>query len=371
MTEKEKVFDENCKKYEGIFLDFNSEEGKKIAKELELAKEKLNGYYNDKNAVCITSGVIKKSKIKNINPDSQYDHPYVNVHCAKSMEINAFAKKIGDDYYLGILKGVFDKLHMHVEEYVLDEEFAKVPEIGVVKPERMTYILTEHCFDYLIFHEFFHIMNGHCDYARSIGISELCEVNEECGENNMIRQTLEYDADCCSISSIVNEFFRNSIIKIPGIPDMTGRISIDSVVQFISSLLVSIYIFTSWMNVQRYTVIEMTEERLERMTHPLPGMRVYYMWLTVNTVLQRVPFYHDDEKEEILSRSLNAVFDFINRFSDIAYPGYVKQALNTTGIKHLQKVHDNWKSVREKLTVHYNNLAPYEEIDLRSLFDGR
>lgn len=370
MTEKERVFDENCKKYEGIFLDFYSEEGKKIANKLELAKKKLNGYYNDKNAVYITPDGIKKNKIKNINPDSQYDHPFVNVHCAKSKEINAFAKKIGDDYYLGILKGVFDKLHMHVEEYVFDEEFSKVPEIGKVMPERMTHIITEHCFDYLIFHEFFHIMNGHCDYASSIGISELCEASEECSENSMIRQTLEYDADCCSISSIVNEFFRNFVISMPGMPDMIGKVSIDSVVQFVSSLLISIYIFTSWMNVQHYTM-EMTEEKLERMTHPLPGARVFYMWLTVGTVLYRIPFYNDDEKEEISNRSLDSVFDFTNRFSDIAYPGYIKQSLNEVGIKHLQKVHDNWKSVREKLEVHYNNLAPYEEIDFKSLFDWR
>ena len=367
MTEKEKVFDENCKKYEGIFLDFNSEEGKKIAKELELAKKKLNEYYNDKNVVCITHNGIKESKVKNINPDSQYDHPYVNVHCAKSMEINAFAKKIGEDYYIGIFKGVFDKLYMYVEDYVLAEEFAKVPEIGKVMPERMTHIITEHCFDYLIFHEFFHIMNGHCDYAKSIGISELCEASEECSENSMIRQTMEYDADCCSISSIVNEFFRSSVISIPGMPDMIGKISIDSVIQFVSGLLISIYIFTSWMNVRHYT-LEMSEEELEGMTHPLPGARVYYMWLTVGTVLHRIPFYDDAEKEEVLNRSLDSVFGFIRIFSNIAYPGYIKQSLNATGIKHLQKVHDNWKNVREKLTVHYCNLAPYEETEFKSLF---
>ena len=372
MNEKEKIFNDNTQKYGGIFLDYTSEEGKYIEKRLEEVSKKINEYYNDKKAVYFTPEGVKSVIIKNKNPDASKYHPYINVYCVNDdNEINAFAKKIDQEYYVGILKPVFDKLSTHIEDYVMDEEFSNIPEIGKTKADIMVKVMTEYCMDYLIFHEFFHIINGHCDYGQILGINELCEVSEEYCENSMIRQTLEYDADCCAIASIVNEFFRNSVVTIPGMHEMVGRVSIDSVIQFIGGLLVAIYIITSWMNMVRYTIVEMKEERLEKMTHPLPGMRVLYMWATVSTVLSRVPFYNKKEKDEIIERSLNTVFDFIDRFKWMAYPGYLKQSLDTASLKHIQKVHDNWKEVREKLTIHYGGLAPYEEFDVVSYFKGR
>lgn len=370
MTEKEIIFDENCKKYGGIFLEYKIEDGKEIMNKIEIIRKKLNDYYHDKTVLCILPDEIKEIKVKNTNPDAKNNHPYVNVYCANSTQINAFVKKIGEDYYLGIMKGVFDKIYTHIEQYVLDAEFEKVPEIGKVIPKRMVNILTEYCFDYLIFHEFFHIMNGHCDYVSSMGIGELCEASEEVGKNNMIRQTLEYDADCCAVTSIVNEYFRSSKITIPGMSKLNGRMNINSVIQFISGLFISVYIFTTWMNVHRCDG-EITKKQLERMTHPLPGMRVFYMWETIDTALQKIPFYSDNEKEEILRRSLDALTFFIDRFKDIAYPGYIKQSLNEVGKQHLQEIHDNWKVVREKLVIHYNDLAPYTQIDIRDMLERR
>lgn len=56
---------------------------------------------------------------------------------------------------------------------------------------------------------------------------------------------------------------------------------------------------------------------------------------------------------------------FMEEFSDIAYPGFLKVAFDDVGLEHLQKIHNNWEKVRELLTVHYCGLAPYEHMDLK------
>ena len=363
MDEKERVFNENATKYGKIFRGESSEQEGWIENKLIKIRKELNEYYNDKDVILLSPQGITKSVIKNTNLDAGRYHPYINVYCTDSEEVNAFAKKIEGDYYIGICKGVFKRLHRHIENYVMDEEFSKIPEVGMVFPERMIQILEDHCWKYLIFHEFFHIMNGHCDYIQKLGISELCEVSDLSADYGMIRQTLEYDADSCAIASIMNGFWGSGQMAVQMMQDSYGRLSSDSVIQFISGLLIAIYVFTSWLNVIRFTELESTEEELEKMTHPIPGIRLYSMWATIFTVLEKVKIYTQEEKEEIIDRSMQAVMTFISVFKDVAYPGYLRYTFEPICLKHLQKVHNNWKYVRGELTSSYNELAPFEEVD--------
>ena len=110
---------------------------------------------------------------------------------------------------------------------------------------------------------------------------------------------------------------------------------------------------------------EITEEYLEKMTHPLPGTRAIYTWATVNTVVGNLNIYSDEEIEQISERSYKALSAFMEEFSDIAYSGFLKVAFDDVGLEHLQKIHNNWEKVRELLTVHYCGLAPYEHMDLK------
>lgn len=81
--------------------------------------------------------------------------------------------------------------------------------------------------------------------------------------------------------------------------------------------------------------------------------------------------YSDEEINQISERSYKALVAFMDEFSDIAYPGFLKVAFDDIGLEHLQKIHDNWERVRGLLTVHYGELAPYECIDWKSAFKRR
>lgn len=371
MNKKERIFNRQYIKYGGIFLDNNSESGRSILKQINQVRDKVNNYYDDKKSIFITPNGIEEKILKNINLESGKYHPYINVFCADKNDVNAFAGKIDDEYYLGMLKGVFLNLRNHIKEYVEDENFKKIPEIGKCFPEAILNSLVEHCLDFFAFHEFFHIMNGHCDLITNMGISELCEENLECDTKGIDLQTLEFDADCCAISAIVNEYFRMQYMALNSIAGVNGRPNIESTIQFISGLLISVFILNSWLNTRRIVSYEISETYLENMTHPLPGMRATYIWTTINTILGKSAIYSKEEFEQISECSYKSVFTFIEEFSDIAYPGFLKPALSSVGLRHLQKIHDNWKNIRELLTVHYCDLAPFEEIDIESMFKGR
>lgn len=372
MTDNERVFNKQYIRYGGIFLDDSSEKGKQILGDVDRIRKKINGYYKDRKALFVNlNGTTTEKSLKNITCEAGKYHPYVNLYCADASDINAFAGKADGDYYMGILKGVFLKVPNEIKDYVTDECFGNVMEIGKCMPKTILNSLTEHCLDFFTFHEFFHIMNGHCDLIKSMGISELSEDNSECTMNGLDLQTLEFDADCCAIASIINEYFRDQFMIIDSIDGMNGRPNLDSTVQFISGVLIAIYILHSLLNTQKIIPQQITDEYLQYMTHPLPGTRLLYVWATISTIITSLNIYSKEEINEISERAYNSVFSFINEFKDIAYPGFMKIAIEPVGIRHMQKLNDNWKLIREKLDVHYNELAPYEEIDFETIFEGR
>ena len=371
MNKTEKTFNRQYIKYGGIYLDNHSEKGIEVLKQINQIDTKVNGYYKDKKSVFITPNGMEEKILKNINPNSKNYHPRVNVYCANKNDINAFAGKIDEEYYIGILKGVFLNLRDHIKGFVEAEEFEVIPEIGKCNPEAILNTLVGNVLDFFVFHEFFHIMNGHCDLIKQMGINELCEKNSACSSMGIDLQTMEFDADCCAISSMVNEYFRMHLMVINGINGMGGRPNIDSTIQFISGLLISTYIINSWLNTIKMETFEITEEYLEKMTHPLPGTRTIYIWATINTILNNLRIYSDEEIDQISNRSYEALLAFMKEFSDIAYPGFLKIAFDDIGLGHLQKLHNNWEKVRKMLTIHYDNLAPYEQVDFKSCYKGR
>lgn len=167
MTDMERIFNKQYIRYGGIFLDNDSDSGKEILKQTNNIRKKVNNYYKDKKAMFINFGGLSQEKtLKNINTESGKYHPYVNVYCADTNDINAFAGKVDDEYFIGILKGVFLNIGNHIKNYVEDECFEKIPEVGKCYPKAIMNNLVENCLNFFTFHEFFHVMNGHCDLIK-------------------------------------------------------------------------------------------------------------------------------------------------------------------------------------------------------------
>ena len=332
----------------------------------------LNNYYNDKKVSILTPEGIKNEVWDNINSEKDEFHPHINVCCINSIDPNAFATKFEEEYYIGIFKGLQIYFKERLKDFVEDESFECIPEIGMVMPQIIHKKLYENCIKFLGFHEFFHINNGHCDLSNEIGISELCETeNNTSTQNKMIMQTLEYDADCCAIAALVNEELRT--YQMVFINTGIGNFSciIDSLIQFLSSTLISLYIFHNWINAAYYENMDIRKLKLEEKTHPIPGLRINYILLNAFCVIGNSRVFSEKEIDEIAERTINSLFTFIKKFKDVSNPVFLNIINTEEGINHLQKIHDNWESVRKMLKVHYLKLAPYEKVDCKKIFNRK
>lgn len=369
----EKKFNERySEKYGEIYTRNTTEEDNIIHKDIKYISNMLNKYYDNKKVSIMTPEGIKNTEWENINNDKNNYHPYINVCCTNSLIPNAFAVKVNEEYYVGILKGLLIFLKEHIKDFVEDEAFTSIPEIGMVIPWRINHILYTNCINFLSMHEFFHINNGHCDLSKKLGIYELCEASSDIDtEYAMIIQTLEYDADCCAIASLVNEELRMYQMMFNNMQMGNFSGSVNSIIQFLSSTLIGIYIFHSWINgAYYYDNFTATEESLENMTHPLPGLRINYIALMALQVIESKGFFTEEDIKQIVDRTFNALICFIKSFKEVTNPKFIGIINTEIGIKHLQKVHDNWEQVRDLLEVHYTNLAPYKKFDY-NIFRGK
>lgn len=347
-----------------------------ILKEIKRIEEKINSYYDDKKIVIIENGEPKNFIAKNVNPDKKYDHPYIKVILNDSEEINACAYKNMNQYYIEMNRGVFIGLKSYIHTIVGKKVFEKVKEVGKVNPKRIENIILENCYTYLCFHEFFHITNGHCDLVEKLQLEKLYEVSNKIGKTpNLIKQTLEYDADCCAIVSMVNEELRiTEMIKQQFSENHYLRTSVDSLVQVMSGILIAIFILHSLFHdiFQQYTGCSWEEsvKYVKELDHPLPGMRVLYMMLSMLGTVDQSNLYSKEELLEISDRVFSALKSFAEEYKDLIKHDYLKVMITNEGIDHMQNVHDNWEKVMDEIPISYAKLSPFSKCNYKGILKG-
>lgn len=351
-------------KYGEIFINNETEEDQQIQKDIEFIRTKINNYYNARKVSQITPCGVINEEWENINPDKSYNHPYINVYCTGSLKSNAIAAKIDDEYYIGILKGLLVFFKERISDFVEDESFSNILEIGMVIPWRMKEILYQRCLEFLSFHEFFHITNGHCDLMKKLDINELCEANSKDDvQMSLLNQTLEYDADCCAIASLINEELRMYIMIQQNLNMSNSDNWIDSIVKHISGTLIGLYILYNLLHESSYKNVIMDEISLKKKGHPVPGLRIFYIMINSFDVVRKSNFFTSEELDIIIERTLKSWGSFIKEFDTVINPEFIKIIKTEIGMNHLQQIHNNWKDVREMIDTHYARLAPYGEFD--------
>ena len=345
-----------------------------IIKEAERIEKKINSYYQDRQFAIVSAAGVENVTTENLNPDKEYNHPYINVVLNDSKEIKACAYKEKDKYFIEINTGVFPEIREHIHSIVTRKAFERVKGIGHIVPSMVEHLLVEDCYTYLCFHEFFHITNGHCDLITKLQMDRLNEVSDKIGETpELIRQTLEYDADCCAIASMVNEQLR-----VAGMVNnqlgLNARISTGSLAQTISHILISIFILNSLFYEEfkkfSHCTLEETIDLVERLYHPLPGMRVMYMLLNIDCTIGQCGMYSPEERMEIFEEMFASLKSFVHEYKDVIHSEFLSVAIDVKGIAHLQRIHDNWEKVMNEIPVSYSKLAPYMKFDYEAILKG-
>ena len=213
-------------------------------------------------------------------------------------------------------------------------------------------------------------MNGHCDLMKKIQSNELCEKDDDPYDhvNGLLKQTLEFDADCCAAASLINEDIRSYIMGLTaaGLNDSHIAGCYESFTNFICGVVVSLYTLYQTIDSAVIHPSYYKESDLILRKHPLAGMRIIYIIMNISTAISGWNIFDKDQISNIESEALNTPFMFIDIFKDSVPPQFMKEVIaNTEYMNHIQKLHDNWGVVVKLLDANYIKLAPYSKVDFR------
>lgn len=312
---------------------------------------------------------------------------YIDIINDDRFNASAILSSTGN-YYIGVNKGVIIKLEQEFNKVIWNEKFYK--RINFVREEASYY--KDLCFNYalefLIAHEISHIRYGHLAFKQnyknsSATLYEAYNYNTE--EDNMLQQTLEMDADCCGIATVVNRLLidvKNSISDNTKFRTININDVIEKGINDIDELLKPVNKDYSDM-LEEYMQLE---ERLycvsfaatyvnellfnnkhnrvdlEGYSHPHPGIRQCYLQLTIiNILMKQLDDISVNQYSEII---LGAMFSVEEIYHQNLTKDKVTFAISImqNGKNHIRNLSEKWKSVREQLLeFSFDELAPYEK----------
>ena len=282
--------------------------------------------------------------------------PKANIYYINDWEnINACAFVYQDEHFIGInvaavlqLKDVFDMIF----------ESDKIYENGFfVKDKKIIYspLFLYFSVMFLVGHEYSHIRFGHCNLLMELygtGISEIS--GDALLYDGLFSQTLEYDADCCTIANLTNRLLYKA------------NKNLDVLAEDLSFCMLACYIMFKIFDNGKHTRFEDYQlEDLVKSTHPRPGLRQHYLAANISTILFKN--LSMSQADFVINQIVEVIKYFELTLSETVKLGNLEMGIAYTekGSRHLNLIHNNWKYVRELLMKHsYDQLAPYEELQI-------
>lgn len=247
------------------------------------------------------------------------EHPKVfkpKLFITESDEINAFAYK---DKYIVIHSGLVFEAAKLLETRYKEELLNKYGILRDYPHSKIMSCLRVYLWRYIVLHELYHIWGGHQAWKSKYKTSESGEIveREEPGESSFIinetitsflkknntnssalqnlltSQALEFDADSCAVSMMINLLRYDADSR--KVPDK--KMYIKNHMALIMGALSTAFCLFDGNAGARFEVLK---QNLSNSTHPLPSIRFYYAEEIADAMLQCY-FEDEDELREIES----------------------------------------------------------------------
>ena len=268
-----------------------------------------------------------------------------------SKQINAFAVKITDRrYVIAVSIKLLIGMREELEEYFKNPDLKKYFWGNKRSAKRHAQKVCEYILLYVILHEYYHILNGHCDSAYAIGKLLVEAAISRGGINNRYSQILECDADYCAARScmyIINDTYK-------GLDDRISEIRF---------LGFSIY----------YIFLKFQEQGYENMhymvdlyanNHPAASIRFVYTSMVISNGILNLMSKQAAFKELWDIIEVSIYFDRVYYDADTFDLSLAALAYTKRGTRHLNDLHTGWNEVRDELEkVSYVSLKYNEPID--------
>jgi len=286
-----------------------------------------------------------RKMLKNMIFSKGSDLVDVELYVFDSKEINALAKIEGKGYAIVFTSAIFISIYDDLMEYFLHGDirtyfYRRKKNVSFHVEKLMDYLLI-----FLCLHEYYHILNGHCDLSISFGhrIETMASLSE--GENR-INQILEYDADYCAVRSSVYFLLEQS------------RGEDDRVMNCTFLGFAMYYLFLRFEE-QGYESINVCIDNLWRNDHPFASVRIVYTLMIITDYYAN----HGVSESELYDAVINITevciyFDRVYYDSDTLDKSLIALGYTKEGLKHIEDLDSGWGVVR-------NSLKEYAFIELR------
>ncbi len=345
MTEREIKFDNFFKNRNGIFL-FNSD----LTNEVKSFITRIENYLKPRYPT-----------LPNIIGDFIADN-----------SLNAVAGKYEDDYFVGInigtyfligdmfnkmmaTKSVFEKigniaietsdkkiLNAIIENKSISFDHANTTNVIVAKdPIRRDFggICTSLIMNFIIFHEFGHIIRGHVGYVNQFNYNTIEEIDSAIKPvEPLTYRTLEMDAD----SFAVNHMFLIGIqyLNVHNLSHPFNLLYKD-IPTFLSNFIFSIYCLFKLFEIE-----EFNPAIANNLNHPPPSIRISLILDNVASLLEHHQIANQDD---LIKQILYSVVEAENAFSSIRYFSNNSSSLffsnHAKSEEYVNEILLNWKNV--------------------------
>lgn len=288
--------------------------------------------------------------------------PYFYVDIINNDNINASAiLSNSGKYFIGIYKGAIVKLDSIFSNAVDNDLFYSRVNIKKHNSSKYKELCLRYALEFLVAHEASHIRFGHL----KVGLEdkELYALYEtystKTSSDFIFSQTLEMDADCCGIATVLNRILVDNLkIKdyIERFLDLEEKIyCLSFAVQYVNELF--------------YKSVHKILD-LDSYDHPHPGIRQFYISANIVTILAKL--FNETNVNTFALAQTDAMFA-VERIYHDANIEKTKMPLmiffTEKGQQHTIRLCEEWESVREILkNFSYDNLAPYEKLKFEPKF---
>lgn len=348
--------------------------------EYELTEYVDRGYVN----ADLCNSVLDQTRMFLDNVGLIHRHPRLicKVYVYDDNQVNAFTVKNSGHYIIAISVGSLLQLANWFNLWTKSKAVRELFGINDMEASDYSRSFFEMAIDFLAAHEYYHVLNGHCDLPETEEYFLYEHSNSVRDKNHaLFLQCLEYDADCCAVAACINLAVHNTLLE-NTIADFLLRLSENAetkgayvprieindevereLIPKLSNLFFSIYgIFKLFSEADQISFLDFINDDPYKYDHPYAGVRFYAVLAMLPTILGRIT---DDKRvSEIIDKVTDCIFCFESEVLGIrnVKSVFFSIAVTEKGNRLLSEISNAWEYVKPRLEKYaHHPLAPFNK----------
>lgn len=313
----------------------------------------------------ITNPLLEKMKqgMKTWTSEEIYKKMQVSVWVVNDTRVNAFATYYEGKNYIALTVGLCDVFWNAIEDFVGNKNFSKVFYLTTEKEEDYKKVLYMYMLNFVLAHEFGHIVHGHLwtDSNRKWLEELYVDGKMSSAQDNWISQLREYDAD--SFAAMINA---NIMLKY-------WNENIEVLKSTFDILFIVLYLcFDVFARKTNRDFSQYLEKEWDAYDHPYPGIRMYYSSIVLCNLVLGVKG-ENETTSEVIYHGFNAIISYERQVleKEQIKESYFAVAGTEKGVQHIMNLVNGWNEVVDKYNQHsYIQISKTDKVEFMSYFIG-